>query len=123
MKKSFAALTAITLLLVASPVMAAEKGNYQIVKTEDGNIWRMDTRTGEIVMCHAESGRMVCASSGEKVATSKATAEDLEAARVKARRENNEAQAEMLDRMMGMFERMMEMVQKYEPQKPAEDGQ
>ena len=108
-----AAMTCLAALACAN-ADAAGAGNFQVLRTDDGNVWRMDTRTGEIVMCHAEGGRMVCASSGEEIARSSSTPEDLEAARARAAREEEASRVARIERMMGMFERMLEMVQSYQ---------
>lgn len=97
--------------LAGADVLAVEQGNFQIVKTDDGNVWRMDTRTGEIVMCRAESGRMVCASSGEDIAPSSTTPEDLEAARARVARDEEAARSARVQQMLGVFERLIEVVQ------------
>ena len=81
----------------------------------------MDTRTGEIVMCHADGGRMVCTSSGEEVAQSSTTPEELEAARLRTQRAKDEARTERIERMMGLFESMLEMVR--EQQEKSATGQ
>ena len=48
------ALTLITFsALSVSPVMA-EGARYQIVKSKNGTLWRLDAETGEIAVCQVE---------------------------------------------------------------------
>lgn len=99
------------LLLSASGAWA----EYQIVKTENGTLWRLNTETGEIAMCKAEGGRMVCASSGEAIKSSGLTAADLEDAAERRRAQKNKETMQMVDKLVDVFERLLSIAERHQP--------
>ena len=86
---------------------------YQIVKTEQGRTWRLDTRTGEITVCGLREDRLICASSNMATQIPSATPEQLEAER-KARRDARRAESnEIFERFMSFFDRIIKFAQKH----------
>lgn len=41
--------------LLAVLLMGCDNGRYQIASNQPGNVWRLDTRTGEIASCGPEA--------------------------------------------------------------------
>jgi hypothetical protein len=102
-------------LLAVSLPAAAEGPKYQIVRADNEKVWRLNTETGEIAVCQMEGARMVCASSGETIEKSKATAEDLDKARDRERSAAREDRFATMDRLMAMFERFMRLISELKP--------
>ncbi len=96
----------------ANPVPAIP-GRYQLVKTENGTAWRLDTVTGEITVCRMESDRMICAKSTEATELPKATPEQLEKQRLDERRERRAEKTEMFDKFFAFFERILRFADKH----------
>jgi hypothetical protein len=125
----FAAQTAVAQMptgieLAAAPAPAPDPttgtpGRFQIVKTENGTAWRLDTVTGEITVCRLESDRMICAKSTEATELPKATPEQLEKQRVERKQERKAEKTEMLDKFFSFFERMMRFAQQHDDKKEA----
>lgn len=85
---------------------------YQIVKTEHGRTWRLDTQTGEMTVCRLRDDRMICANSTMATELPKATPEQLEKRDEEQRQAKRADRNEMLDRFMGFFERIIKFAQK-----------
>lgn len=125
MRIASGALVAGAVLALALPAVgqtegAAQNGlqngpKYQIMRADNERVWRLNTETGEIAVCHMEGARMVCASSGETIERSKQTPEDLEKARERERTAEREDKFAMMDRLMVLFERLMKMVSELKP--------
>ena len=94
----------------ASP---AAPGRYQIVKTENGASWRLDTVTGEITVCRLEADRMICAKSTEATELPQVSAAELEKQRAEQRAERRAEKTEMFDKFFGFFERMLNFAEKH----------
>ncbi len=86
---------------------------YQIIKTEHGRTWRLDTKTGEITVCRLRDDRMICANSTMATQLPKVTPRQLEAERKKQRQARRADRNEMLDRFVGFFERIIKFAQKH----------
>lgn len=98
---------------------------YQIIKTEHGRTWRLNTETGEITVCRLRHDRLICANSTMASELPKATPEQLETERKEQRRADREDRNEMLDRFMSFFERIIKFAQKHAGGKkppPEEEG-
>lgn len=98
--------------IVADAVPAAP-GRYQIVKTENGASWRLDTVTGEITVCRLEADRMICARSSEATQLPSVSAAELEKQRAEQRAERRAEKTEMFDKFFGFFERMLNFAEKH----------
>jgi hypothetical protein len=107
------------LTTLSAPVWA-EGPRYQIIKSENGTLWRMNTETGEIAMCKAEGARMVCASSGGQIEKSTLSAADLEAAQDERRARKRVETTQTLDKLVDVFERLLDIAAKH--QKSVEGG-
>jgi hypothetical protein len=108
------ALTLITFsALSVSPVMA-EGARYQIVKSENGTLWRLDAETGEIAVCQVEAARMVCTSSGGQIEKSNLNAADLEAAAASRSARKQVERAQTLDKLVDVFERILDIAEKHQ---------
>lgn len=91
---------------------------FQIIKTEQGRTWRLDTQTGKITVCHLRNDRMICADSTTATQLPQATPEQLEKQEQERRHAKREDRNEMLDRFMNFFERIIKFAQKHaEPEK------
>lgn len=114
--------TALVVLCVAmsASLAWAEGPRYQIVKSENGTLWRLNTETGEIAMCKAEGARMVCASSGGAIEKSTVSASDLEAAQDERRAKKRKETSQTLDKLVDVFERLLDITEKH--QKPVAGG-
>jgi hypothetical protein len=106
--------------LAAAPAPATgTPGRFQIVKTENGTAWRLDTVTGEITVCRLESDRMICAKSTEATELPKATPEQLQKQRVDQKRERKAEKTEMIDRFFSFFERMLRFADRHSDKQEA----
>jgi hypothetical protein len=108
--------TALVVLCVAmtASLAWAEGPRYQIVKSDNGTLWRLNTETGEIAMCKAEGARMVCASSGGAIEKSTLSASDLEAAQDERRAKKRMETSQTLDKMVDVFERLLDVAKKHQ---------
>ena len=86
---------------------------FQIIKTEHGRTWRLNTETGEITVCRLQADRMICANSTMATEMPKATPKQLESERQQERLARRDEGKEMLDRFMGFFERIIKFAQKH----------
>ena len=96
---------------VAGKIVSAPR--FQIIKTELGRTWRLDTQTGDITVCHLQDNRMFCTSSALAAEMPEATPKQLEADRKENRQAEREERNEILDRFMGFFERIIKFAQKH----------
>jgi len=109
-----AALMLITFPALSASPVKAEGARYQIVKSENGKLWRLNTETGEIAMCQAEAARMVCTSSGGQIEKSNLSAADLEAAAAVRSARKQVERAETLDKLVDVFERILGIAEKHQ---------
>ncbi|MDP3896982.1 MAG: hypothetical protein Q8Q62_09930 [Mesorhizobium sp.] len=77
-------LAGIVLFATAGPALAEDTGRYALEKTDDGYV-RMDRSTGEMSLCTARSGQLVC-----KLAADERSAFEGELDRVMAKLEDLE---------------------------------
>lgn len=101
------------LTMISEPVWA-EGPRYQIIKSENGTLWRMNTETGEIAICTAKGARMVCASSGEQIEKSTLSADDLDAAQNERRARKRMETTQTLDKLVDVFERLLDIAAKHQ---------
>ena len=91
---------------------------FQIIKTEQGRTWRLDTQTGKITVCQLREDRMICADSTTATQLPQATPEQLEKQEQERRQAKREDREEIFDRFITFFERIIKFAQKHaEPEK------
>ena len=117
---NFGAVLVVLCVAMISSSAWADGPRYQIVKSENGTLWRLNTETGEIAMCKAEGARMVCASSGGEIEKSSLGAADLEAAQDERRAKKRIETTQTLDKLVDVFERLLDVAAKH--QKSVDDG-
>ncbi len=106
------------------PAPAGQGGRYQIVRTENGSAWRLDTETGEITLCRAEADRMICAKSTAATELPKASPEQLAKERAEKRQQKKTERTEIMDRFFSFFERILRFAEREsEKQAPAGQGE
>jgi hypothetical protein len=86
---------------------------YQIIKTEQGRTWRLDSETGLITVCQLRDSRLFCTDSSMATIMPKATPKQLETERKEQRQAKREDRNEIFDRFMGFFDRIIEFAQKH----------
>ncbi|MBL4719576.1 MAG: hypothetical protein JKY20_00375 [Alphaproteobacteria bacterium] len=118
MKKLIGVTAAASLFMIMASFSSisaqAEGPRFQIVKSENGALWRLNTETGEIAMCQAEAGRMVCASSGGQIEKSTMNAADLEAAAAARSARKQLERSHTLDKLVDVFERILNIAEKHQ---------
>jgi hypothetical protein len=100
-------------LAAESSVREAAAPRYQIIKTEHGRTWRLDTKTGEITVCRLRDDRLICANSTMATKLPSVTPRQLEAERKEQRQARREDRNEVLERFMNFFERIIKFAQKH----------
>lgn len=102
----------------ASLAQEMPAGRYQMEKTEDGLV-RLDTRTGEMSICHQRAGEIVCEAAHDRSGAADEQIRDLEQRigalerRISALEAENGAKPEMpsdaeLDQAFDMMERFVQ---------------
>jgi len=102
-----------------APLKVAAAPHFQIIKTELGRTWPLDTRTGDITVCHLQNNRMFCASSDTAAEMPKATPKQLEADRKENRQAAHEERNEVFNRFLGFFKRIIKLAKKHAGQDKA----
>lgn len=87
---------------------------YQLQRLADGSILRLDTRTGEVVACRLQDGRMVCASSESATQLPQMTAEEMADRDDRRERREQEDRMAMFDKFIDLFERMIRLAREAE---------
>jgi hypothetical protein len=95
-------------------------GRYQIVKTGNGQAWRLNTETGEITVCRLEADRMICAKSTAATELPAASPQELEKKRAEQRQKRSEERTAMMDRFFGFFERIIRFAEREAEKQPPE---
>lgn len=85
-------------------------GRYQIFKDKKGNIWRLDTRSGNMVACKFVDGTMLCGSEDEAVKRGDTSYQEYQKEqRRKRAQERRDKQLER-EQELAFVERVMTMV-------------
>lgn len=89
---------------------ATDAGKYQIVKSTENRVWRLNKETGEIAVCDLDGANLVCTTSSDAAEVPKKSYEELEqekAAAAKASEEQMQAEREkelkMLDKAITLL--------------------
>ena len=80
---------------------------YQIVRSTEHRVWRLDKVSGEITMCSLQRDRMVCANSSNALVAPKRSYEELAQERQAKKAQERDAQIAMLDRMLMLFRELV----------------
>ena len=101
------------LMTAAATTASAETADapvYQIVRATDSQVWRLNTRTGEIAVCSLEGEQMLCTSSEQAATPPAKSYAEIEAERAEQqqlaaerREEKRRRSAAMLDLMLNTF--------------------
>lgn len=104
---------AVTLLIApTSPSLAqsGDQGKYQIVKSTENRVWRLNKETGEIAVCDLDGANLVCTTSSDAAEVPKKTYEELEAEKAaaakameKQKQADREQELKMLDKAMTLI--------------------
>lgn len=98
--------------LPSAPAIAqsTDAGKYQIVKSTETRVWRLNKETGEIAVCDLDGANLVCTTSSDAAEVPKKSYEELEqekAAAAKASEEQKQAEREqglkMIDKAMTLL--------------------
>ena len=106
---------------------AAERGAddvYQIVKTTNDRVWRLNKKTGEIAVCTLEGENLVCTTSTEAVRPPGLTYEQREVQRQKSmaeekerRQRQNKKDLEFLDKVLATVKELFGAAMERETEK------
>jgi hypothetical protein len=87
-----------------------DSGKYQIVKSTETRVWRLNKETGEIAVCDLDGANLVCTTSSDAAEVPKKSYEELEqekAAAAKASEQQMQAEREkelkMLDKAITLL--------------------
>lgn len=87
---------------------------YQIVKADGGMSWRLDTETGEIMVCRLDGQRLFCALSSQATQPANLSPEEAGKKQAARRRDRREEQTALFDRFFSFFERILRFAQREE---------
>ena len=112
-----ARISALFLLLLAlaatAPVSAADApaeegaGRYQIMKATETTVWRLDTKTGEIVACQFEGTAMICGSTDKAITRDKTTLEQYKAEKKADRQAQQAEELAFFEKLVDIFKSLV----------------
>ena len=76
----------------SSMAQSSDAGKYQIVKSTETRVWRLNKETGEIAVCDLDGANLVCTTSSDAAEVPKKSYEELEADKVAAAKAAEEKQ-------------------------------
>ena len=98
----------------SSLAQSSDAGKYQIVKSTENRVWRLNKETGEIAVCDLDGANLVCTTSSDAAEVPKKSYSELEAekaAAAKAAEEKKQAEREqelkMLDKALSLLREFM----------------
>ena len=104
------AMGALTLSPAPGIAQSSDAGKYQIVKSTENRVWRLNKETGEIAVCDLDGANLVCTTSSDAAEVPKKSYAELEAEKAsaaKAAEQQKEADREqelkMLDKAMTLI--------------------
>lgn len=108
------ALSAVSFPSTSVNAQATDAGKYQIVKSTENRVWRLNKETGEIAVCDLDGANLVCTTSSDAAEVPKKSYEELEqekAAAAKASEEEMKAEREqelkMIDKAITLLREFM----------------
>lgn len=104
------AVSATTLSPTTVFAQSSDTGKYQIVKSTENRVWRLDKETGEIAVCDLDGANLVCTTSSDAAEVPKKSYEELEAAKAAAakadeqkKQADREQELKMLDKAITLL--------------------
>ena len=96
------------------PSANTPSSRYQIVKADGGMSWRLDTETGEMMVCRLDGQRLFCALSSQATHPLNLSPEEAEKKQATRRRERRQEQTALFDRFFSFFERILRFAERDE---------
>jgi hypothetical protein len=96
-------------IATALPAVAAEEGagRYQIMKATETTVWRLDTKTGEIVACQFEGSAMVCGSTDKAITRDKTTYDQYKAEKNADRQARQAEELAFFEKLVDIFKSLV----------------
>lgn len=104
------ALTANTPVTLAQ---SAGEGKYQIVKSTENRVWRLNKETGEIAVCDLDGSNLVCTTSSDAAEVPKKTYEQLEAEKAAAAKALEEEKQAELEQELKLLDKAMTLIREF----------
>lgn len=108
------AICAMTLSPNPSAAQSSDAGKYQIVKSTENRVWRLNKETGEIAVCDLDGSNLVCTTSSDAAEVPKKSYDELaaeKAAAAKAAEQkklaDREQELKMLDKAISLLREFM----------------
>lgn len=100
---------------LSSPALAqsGDQGKYQIVKSTENRVWRLNKETGEIAVCDLDGANLVCTTSSDAAEVPKKTYEELEAAKAAAEKERKEERQAARQQELKMLDKAMALIREF----------
>jgi len=82
---------------------AAKEGRYEIVRTTESRVWRLDTQTGEVAVCSLRGDRLVCTSSSAAARPEAKSYTELEAEAAAREAGEEREQLRLIDKVLALL--------------------
>lgn len=106
-----------TAILASTPAasQSSDDGKYQIVKSTENRVWRLNKETGEIAVCDLSGSNLVCTTSSDAASVPRKTYEQIEADKAaaletaeKQKQADREQELKMLDKAITLFREFLD---------------
>lgn len=98
---------------VPALAQSGDQGKYQIVKSTENRVWRLNKETGEIAVCDLDGANLVCTTSSDAAEVPKKTYEELEAAKAAAEKEREEERQAARHQELKMLDKAMALIREF----------
>lgn len=92
---------------------STDAGKYQIVKSTENRVWRLDKETGEIAVCDLDGANLVCTTSSDAAEVPKKSYEELEAEKVAAAKAAEEKQQTERQQELKMLDKAITLLREF----------
>lgn len=96
-----------------SLAQSTDDGKYQIVKSTENRVWRLNKETGEIAVCDLNGANLVCTTSSDAAEVPKKTYEELEAEKTAAAKALEEKKQAERERELKLLDKAMALIREF----------
>lgn len=107
------AVGAMALSPTPSIAQSTDAGKYQIVKSTENRVWRLNKETGEIAVCDLDGANLVCTTSSDAAEVPKKSYEELEADKVAAAKAIDEKQQGEREQELKMLDKAITLLREF----------
>jgi len=91
----------------------SDSGKYQIVKSTENRVWRLDKETGEIAVCDLDGANLVCTTSSDAAEVPKKSYAELEAEKAAVAKAAEEKKLADRDQEIKMLDKAISLLREF----------